>query len=120
MTTGIVNTLLMAAVRMDGALTSIIAAGDPGGSLKTAIEAWLNVIKTVAPVLAVLSMSLFLLSIVVAPALPEWASGMKGYFQRALLALFALGIVGTIIGFTGVQNMQTTVQLISLLPALAP
>ena len=47
--------------------------------------------------LAILGMVLWGIAFLVTPILPDWASGMRGYFQKAMLIVGFIGFVPGIV-----------------------
>lgn len=65
--------------------------------LQAAIETLRTALEGMVVPLAVVGMLLWGIAFLVVPILPEWASGMKGYFKTALLVLGFLGFAPAII-----------------------
>lgn len=65
--------------------------------LQAAIENLRTSLEGMVVPLAIVGMLLWGIAFLVVPILPEWASGLKGYFKTALLVLGFLGFAPAII-----------------------
>jgi len=79
-------------------LNAVLA--EEGGSVDeigTQLEEMATELTALAPPLAIFSLVLFMISWIVVPILPDWASSMKGWMQKALVVLALIGFVPTIV-----------------------
>jgi hypothetical protein len=89
----------------DGTLYQVVRlnavlAEEGGGSIDaigTQLEEMATELTSLAPPLAIFSLVLFMISWIVVPILPDWASSMKGWMQKALVVLALIGFVPTIV-----------------------
>src|SRR3712207_7630212 len=61
--------------------------------------------------LAILGIVLWGIAFLVTPILPDWASGMRGYFQKAMLIVGFIGFVPGIIAALAARSEEHTSEL---------
>jgi hypothetical protein len=84
-------------------MSFIILQGAPGGgnAIATMLSAFTAQVQPLAVPLAIFGGVLWGLAILAMPLLPEWAGTMRGYFQKALLAVGFIAFIPGIMQFAG-------------------
>lgn len=76
---------------------SVLLFQADGGALGGVIDQVTGIVKPIGQGLAILGITLWGLSKLASPILPEWAAQNQGYFNKAFLGMLAVGMAGTIV-----------------------
>ncbi len=77
----------------------MILQGGAGNAVSAMLTALTAQVQPLAVPLAILGAVLWGLAILATPFLPEWASSMRGYFQKSLLVVGVIAFLPGIITF---------------------
>ena len=80
----------------------VVAQAGPsgaGGALAGMLQAFTTQLQGLAVPFAIFGVMAWAVAFLATPLLPEWASGLKGYFQRALVIVGVISFLPGIITF---------------------